>query len=110
MKTQSIALLLSKKNTEIIESILKNSNHFYEIITNFNIKANVLITEDSYLEKIELDNFQKIICIIPKYYLDFIDKKFKLNKITFIELPITYEKLINSIVMPLKNGIHCPAG
>ncbi|MCL2566696.1 MAG: hypothetical protein FWE18_01190 [Alphaproteobacteria bacterium] len=98
MKLQNIALLLSERNLETIESILKNSNYFYEITKNAKIKTDILITESNYLnEEMKLNNFHKIICIIPKHYLGFISNKFKTKKIVFLELPITYAKLIKII-------------
>ncbi|MDR0483764.1 MAG: hypothetical protein LBH40_00600 [Alphaproteobacteria bacterium] len=100
MKPQNIALLLSDKNLEIIESILKNSDFFYEIIKNLKTTADILITEYSYLDEIfnlESQKIKKIICIIPKHYLEFIADNFKNKKIIFLELPITYKKLLDSI-------------
>ena len=92
-------LFLSNKHIEIVESILKNSDYSYEFFNNKN-KSDIIIIDYIILEEnisLNLSNFEKVICIIPKGYLNFIKKEVSSFNIIFIEFPITYSKLIKHL-------------
>lgn len=97
-----IFLFLSNKNIDIIESILKNSNYSYDFfLNNNNTKSNLLIIDYVLIEEntnIDLSNFKKVICIIPKGYFNFIKVKITDSNIVFIEFPLTYSKLIKELI------------
>ena len=97
-----IFLFLSDKNIEIIESILKNSDYSYEFFfNNNNTESSLLIIDYVLIEEkknIDLSNFKKVICIIPKGYSNFIKLDVTVSNIVFIEFPLTYSKLIKELI------------
>ncbi len=99
MKHLDISLFLSYKNIEIVESILKNSKYSYEIFPSSFLQSEVAIIDYSIINRyiLDLENFKKVICIIPFGYSNFIDNEIKSKGIILMEIPITYSKLINKL-------------